>query len=280
MGAADRRDRPWRRTRTARPAAAGEVHGIGPVLEVLRAGRRRLRRLWLAGGRRHDERMAEIVRRAGRMGVAVEELPAAELGRRAPGAVHQGVVAEVEPLQQPSLEELLERLRQPALLVALDQVQDPHNLGAVIRSAEAAGADAVLVTRERMAPLGAAALKVAEGAAEHLPVVAVPNLARALDQARRAGLWLVGLDAAAGRAWSDTDLVRPTVLVLGSEGRGLRRLVRESCDDLVSVPMLGRVGSLNVSAAAAVVLFECVRQRRASPVGQVWLEQVLATHPG
>jgi 23S rRNA (guanosine2251-2'-O)-methyltransferase len=184
---------------------------------------------------------------------------AAELTRLAGSPDHQGVVAEVDPYPYADPDSLLS---QPdSLIVALDQVQDPHNLGAVSRSAEAAGAAGLVIPARRSASVTAAAAKASSGAVEHLAIARVTNLAEWLARAKDAGAWIYGAEAGAKTSWSEADLTGKVVIVLGSEGRGLRRLVAERCDLLVSIPVGGRVGSLNVSAAAAVLLFEAVRQR-------------------
>jgi 23S rRNA (guanosine2251-2'-O)-methyltransferase len=190
-----------------------------------------------------------------------EDLPAPELTRLAGSPDHQGVVAEVDPYPYADPRELLER--PDALIVALDQVQDPRNLGAVCRSAEAAGAAGVVVPSRRSAAVTAVASKASAGAIEHLQVARVPNLADWLAAAKDAGAWIYGAESGAPTPYASADLTGKVVLVLGSEGGGLRRRVAQSCDLLVSIPLHGRVDSLNVSAAAAVLLFEAVRQRAA-----------------
>jgi 23S rRNA (guanosine2251-2'-O)-methyltransferase len=190
-----------------------------------------------------------------------EDLPAPELTRLAGSPDHQGVVAEVDPYPYADSRELLER--PDALVVTLDQVQDPRNLGAVCRSAEAAGAAGVVVPSRRSAAVTAVACKASAGAVEHLPVARVPNLADWLAAAKDAGAWIYGAESGAPTPYASADLTGKVVLVLGSEGGGLRRRVAQGCDLLVSIPLRGRVDSLNVSAAAAVLLFEAVRQRAA-----------------
>ena len=187
------------------------------------------------------------------------DLPAPELARLAGSAEHQGVVAEVDPYPYSDPESLLDR--PGALVVALDQVQDPRNLGAVCRSAEAAGAAGVVIPSRRSAAVTAAACKAAAGAVEHLPVARVSNLADWLARAKGSGAWIYGADPSAPVSFTEADLTGKVVLVLGSEGRGLRRRVADSCDLLVSIPVRGRVRSLNVAAATAVLLFEADRQR-------------------
>jgi 23S rRNA (guanosine2251-2'-O)-methyltransferase len=211
------------------------VYGKRPVAEAKR-GRRRVRRVWTSA-----------------------DADADELTRRAGSPDHQGFVAEVDPYPYADAEALLE---QPdGLLVALDQIQDPHNLGAVCRSAEAAGAAGVVVPQRRSATITPAACKASAGAVEHLPVARVVNLADWLTRAKQAGAWNYGAEAGAEAPYTQTDLTGKVVLVLGSEGKGLRPRVAESCDLLMSIPVRGRVASLNVAAAAAVLLFEAVRQR-------------------
>jgi 23S rRNA (guanosine2251-2'-O)-methyltransferase len=188
------------------------------------------------------------------------DLPAPELARLAGSQDHQGVVAEVDPYPYADATALLGA--PDALVVALDQVQDPHNLGAVCRSAEAAGASGLVIPRRRSAAITGVVCKASAGAVEHLAVARVPNLADWLATAKDAGAWVYGAEAGAAASYADVDLSGRVVLVLGSESRGLRRRVAESCDLVASIPVRGRVGSLNVSAAAAVLLFEAVRQRR------------------
>jgi 23S rRNA (guanosine2251-2'-O)-methyltransferase len=190
----------------------------------------------------------------------------AQLDKLAAGERHQGVVAELLPRAgdpETQLEEALEAAGDAPLLLVLDGVQDPHNLGACLRSADAAGVAAVLVPRDRAAGLTPVVRKVAAGAAETVPLVAVVNLARTLRELKERGVWLVGTDDSAEKTLYDAELTGPVALVMGSEGEGMRRLTRECCDQLVSIPMAGAVESLNVSVAAGVALFEAVRQRSA-----------------
>lgn len=190
-----------------------------------------------------------------------DDLPASELSRLAGSPDHQGVVAEVDPYPYSDPRELLKR--PDALIIALDQVQDPRNLGAVCRSADAAGAAGVVIPSRRSAAVTAVASKASAGAVEHLRVARVPNLADWLGTAKDAGAWIYGAESGAEAPYASADLTGKVVLVLGSEGGGLRPRVAKSCDLLVSIPLLGKVDSLNVSAAAAVLLFEAARQRAA-----------------
>ena len=218
-------------------AGAGQlIYGRRPVAEAQR-GRRDVRRIWTA-----------------------DDTDAAELTRLAGSPEHQGIVAEVDPYPYADPTQLL--VAADALVVALDQVQDPHNLGAVARSAEVAGAAGLVIPERRSASVTAAACKASAGALEHLAVARVANLADWLATAKDAGAWIYGARADAAETYTRTDLTGKVVLVLGSEGKGLRPRVADSCDALVSIPRRGRVGSLNVSAAAAAMLFEAVRQRQ------------------
>jgi 23S rRNA (guanosine2251-2'-O)-methyltransferase len=229
------------------------------VAEALRAGR--VREIRVAG--RSDDRLRELLETAARRGVRVCHVAREALDADAGGAAHQGVVAEVTPRPPATLEELATaRDGQPPLLVVLDGVEDPQNVGAIIRTVDAAGGHGVIRQTRRAAPLTGAAAKASAGAVHHIPVADVVNIARALEELKTLGVWTVGLDADAETTYYDLDLAVPLALVVGAEGHGLRRLVRERCDLVASIPMGGRVSSLNVSAATAIVLFEAVRQRR------------------
>jgi 23S rRNA (guanosine2251-2'-O)-methyltransferase len=219
--------------------------------------------------RRDDPRVRQIESLARRHGRPVERLDAQALKQMLGDVAHQGVTAEITPLPPWTEDELLVALqtaRNP-LLLALDGVQDPHNLGACLRTADACGALAVIVPRDRAAQLTPTVRKVAVGAAETTPVVAVTNLVRTLKLLKEAGLWVVGADADAPRAAHEVDLKGGIILVLGAEGAGLRQLTRQTCDWMVRLPQLGTVESLNVSVAAGMLLYEAVRQRAGSAPG-------------
>jgi 23S rRNA (guanosine2251-2'-O)-methyltransferase len=212
---------------------------------------------------RSDSRAAQIEQLAHAAGRPVERIDAGRLSARLGDVAHQGVAAEVLPLVPWREQELLAALsstRDP-LLLALDGVQDPHNLGACLRTADACGVLALIVPRDRAAPLNATARKVATGAAETTPVAVVTNLARTLGLLKDAGLWIVGADAQGPQSAAAVDLTGPRVLVMGAEGSGLRALTRRHCDWLVRLPSLGAVDSLNVSVAAGMLLYEALRQR-------------------
>lgn len=209
--------------------------------------------------------LAEIVARLEAAGVRVERAGRDVLDRLAQGGTHQGIVLKVPPPREQdlnALEELVETRGDALRLLVLDQVEDPRNLGACLRTADAAGVDAVVVPKARSAKLSGAALKAAAGAAETVPLVTVPNLARLLRWLRDAGVRLVGTDERGERSLFEAEITSPVAIVLGAEGKGLRRLTREACDELIRIPMEGSIESLNVSVAAAVVLYEALRQAR------------------
>lgn len=240
-----------------------KVYGVHAVEALLRHHPRRVKRLWLAEGRQ-DPRIQALLGLAEEHRVPIGQRERRELDEWAEG-VHQGVVAEVSPSQvwgENLLDELLERGEGTPLLLALDGVTDPHNLGACLRTADAAGVQAVIVPKDKSATLNATVRKVACGAAEVIPLVAVTNLSRTLEKLQKKGLWVVGTAGEADKELYDLDLTSPTVLVMGAEGKGMRRLTREHCDFLARLPMAGSVSSLNVSVATGVCLFEALRQRR------------------
>ncbi len=241
-----------------------KVFGLHTVENLLSGDCAGVVEIWVQAKRR-DARLERILKAAHRGRIPVHTEERQFLDQMVAGARHQGVVAEyrgVPPLAEPDLEPLLESLDGPPLLLVLDGVQDPHNLGACLRSADAAGVHAVIAPRDRAVGLTATVHKVASGAAQSVPFVQVANLARALARLRDRGVWVVGTADAADHSLYGADLRGPLALVLGGEGKGLRRLTREQCDLLVCIPMHGAVESLNVSVAAGVCLFEAVRQRK------------------
>ncbi|MGH8218835.1 MAG: 23S rRNA (guanosine(2251)-2'-O)-methyltransferase RlmB [Steroidobacteraceae bacterium] len=253
------------------PAGTQVIYGLHAVQALLARHPERVLGLKIVRGR-EDSRSRELETLARRHGRPVERVDAEALTRALGEVVHQGIVAEIVPLAAWSEDELLSAIAErsgaasaPApLLLALDGVQDPHNLGACLRTADACGALAVIVPRDRAAQLTPAVRKVAAGAAESTPVVACTNLARTLALLKGAGVWAIGADAEAERDAREVDLTVSAVLVLGGEGRGLRQLTRQRCDVLVRLPRLGAVESLNVSVAAGMLLYEAVRQRSAA----------------
>ena len=240
------------------------ICGVNPVLEALAAGTRHFDRLLIVKGLR-GKRLAEATRRATRLGIPLRFEMRETLDRMAGGVPHQGIIAIVSEKPTLSLDALLSAVHDPALLVVLDGVEDPRNLGAILRTVEASGADGVLLPERHSAGLSETVARASAGALEHVKVARVGNLVQALEQLKQRGVWVVGFDAAGSERWDAVDLARPVALVLGGEGRGMRRLVREHCDHLVFIPHFGHVSSLNVSVAAGVALYEAVRQRKAVP---------------
>ena len=233
--------------------------GINAVSEALRSGRHLERVLVVRGGK--NPRLQAIIDDCRRARVPVRFEPREAIDRFAGVKNHQGVAAIGSAASYAKLNQVLEKLERPGLIVVLDGVEDPHNLGAILRSAHAAGADAVVVPERRSAPLSEAVAKASAGAIEHVPVCRVKNLNRVLKQLKDAGFWVYGLDERAKQTYVRGDYRQSTALVLGGEGKGLHRLTAERCDALVRIPVAGRIASLNVSVAAGIVLFEAVRQR-------------------
>lgn len=237
------------------------LFGLHPVEEALRSGSRRFDHVCVAR-ERNDLRLGKLIDACRESGIRLRFEERGQLTKLARTAAHQGVVAVVRERQFLDLEDLLESGRTDLLLLALDGVEDPQNLGALLRTADGAGVDGVIVTERRSAPLSPSAIKASAGAAEHVKVARVVNMVRALEDLKKKGLWCAGLDERGTLDYDQFDYSGGCVLVLGNEGAGLHDLVRRSCDHLLRVPMAGRISSLNVSAAGAVVLFEAARQRR------------------
>lgn len=240
------------------------VHGLHAVEALLDRAPERVLEIWVAAAR-DDRRMRELKRRAEALGLRAQSATPRTLAAMAgSSAVHQSIVAAIRPNRPWDESELLaelDQLRGEPLLLVLDGVTDPHNLGACLRTAEAAGAHAVVIPRDRAASVDGTARKAAAGAADFVPVAAVTNLARTLERLKERRIWIAGAAADAPETIYSADLRRPLALVLGGEGSGMRRLTRERCDFLVRIPMAGRVESLNVSVAAGIALFEAIRQR-------------------
>jgi 23S rRNA (guanosine2251-2'-O)-methyltransferase len=233
------------------------IYGVRPVIEALRSPRREVFEVREAAG------TAEVAEAAAASGVPVKRVDRARIEELANGGVHQGIVARVGPYQYSGLDEIL--AAPDPLVLVLDGVTDPRNLGAILRAADGAGASGVVIPKDRAAGVTAAAVKASAGASEHARVARETNLRRAIDRMKKSGLWVYAAEDEAeregGTPYYALDLTGPVALVLGGEGRGIRRLVREGCDGAVSIPMLGAVGSLNVSVAAAILLYEARRQR-------------------
>jgi len=239
------------------------IYGINAVAEALKARGRAFQ--WVGVAKeRHDLRLQRVIEECRRQGVAVRFLSRAELDDMAGNNAHQGVVAVTSAKQYSGLDDVVAGKRGLySLVVVLDGVEDPHNLGAILRTADAAGADGVVIPERRAASVTAIVTKASAGASEHLPIARVTNVSRTLEELKSKNLWIVGLDERGTQTYESLDYNMDCAVVLGTEGKGVHELVRRKCDYLVSIPMLGKVSSLNVSVAAGVVLYEIVRQRRA-----------------
>lgn len=238
------------------------IYGIHAVNAVLERDPARLVEAYVLKGRQ-DERLMPVLNELQRLGVTIQQMGRKALDDKARGANHQGIIAKVKPakaLTEIDLDSILEQHEQPLLLV-LDGVTDPHNLGACLRNADAAGVAAVIVPKDKSATLNATVSKVACGAAETVPLIRVTNLARTMRALQEKGIWFVGTAGEATHDIYQSKLTGPLAIVMGAEGDGMRRLTRETCDDLIKIPMAGTVSSLNVSVASGICLFEAVRQR-------------------
>ena len=236
-----------------------QIYGVHAVFEALASERQPIERIHIAR-EAQSGKVKEILNIARERGVPVRKEDRTVLDRMARGEVHQGIIAVAGEVGYAGFEVLFKGGK--PLIVVLDGVEDPHNLGAVIRTAEACGVSGIVVPERHSAPLSATVVKASAGASAHLPVVRVKNLVNAIDEMKERGVWVVGVDTAGTKEWTGFDYSVPVALVLGGEHRGLRRLVLEHCDALVRLPMLGKIASLNISVAAGVVLYEVVRQRR------------------
>ena len=238
------------------------IYGINSVSEALKARGRGFE--WVGVAKeRHDLRLQRIIEECRRISVAVRFLPRVELDRLASTGAHQGVVAVTSAKQYADLDDLIATKRGAySLLVVLDGVEDPHNLGAILRTSEAAGADGVVIPERRAAGVTGTVTKASAGASAHLPIARVTNIARTLEDLKSRNIWTVGLDERGQQNYDAVDYKMDCAIVLGAEGKGLHDLVAKKCDFLVSIPMLGKVSSLNVSVAGGIVLYEVVRQRR------------------
>jgi len=238
------------------------LYGINTVTEALKARGRAFE--WVGVAKeRNDIRLKRIIDECRKIGVPVRVLSRVELDRMAVAGAHQGVVAVTSAKQYTDLDDLVAARRgEHSLIVVLDGVEDPHNLGAILRTADAAGADGIIIPERRSAGVTGTVAKASAGASEHLPVAKVTNISRAIEDLKSKEIWVVGLDERGQQTYETVDYKMHCAIVLGAEGKGLHDLVRRHCDFLVSIPMLGQVPSLNVSVAAGVVLYEVVRQRR------------------
>ena len=239
------------------------IYGINSVTEALKSRGRAFEWVGMAK-ERHDLRLQRLIEDCRKLGIPVRFLQRAELDRMAGQVGHQGVVAVTSAKQYNDLGDVIAAKRgQHSLIVVLDGVEDPHNLGAILRTADAAGANGIVIPERRAAAVTGTVTKASAGASEHLPIAKVTNISRTIEELKENNIWTVGLDERETQTYDALDYNMDCALVLGGEGKGLHDLVKRKCDFLVSIPMLGKVPSLNVSVAAAVVLYEIVRQRRA-----------------
>ena len=238
------------------------IYGIHAVTEALRARPQSISHIAIAR-ERSDARLQKLIDSARAAGISLRFEPRTALDRMTKGAVHQGVIAAIAPKSYCDLQDIINHPRGTfAFILMLDGVEDPHNLGAIIRTADAAHADGIVIPERRSASVNATVTKASAGAAEHLPIAQVTNISRALEELKSQNIWTVGLDERGQQSYEQLDYKMHCALVLGAEGKGLHEHVRKSCDFLVSIPMFGRVPSLNVSVAAGVVMYEVVRQRK------------------
>jgi 23S rRNA (guanosine2251-2'-O)-methyltransferase len=241
-----------------------KIFGINPVVEALKAGRP-IQRLLVSEQRKTDREVQAILRMAKEKGVEVRIAARDDLNREAPHSPHQGVIAITAAVQFSSLDDILAipaKHGEIPLFLILDGVEDPRNLGALLRTAEAAGIHGVIIPERRAVGLTETVAKTAAGALEYVPVVKVVNIVNTIEEFKKKGIWIIGAEADSATAFWDADFIRPTALVLGGEDKGVRRLVRDHCDYLVSLPLMGRITSLNVSVAAGILLYEVLRQRK------------------
>ncbi|HEX7056615.1 MAG TPA: 23S rRNA (guanosine(2251)-2'-O)-methyltransferase RlmB [Bacilli bacterium] len=240
------------------------IAGINPVLEALRAGRT-IHKIWIAEQTR-GKQMQPIIAEAKRLGIVVQSAERKKLDQISGDVRNQGVIAQVAAYRYAELDELLAKAAQsgrPPAILLLDELEDPHNLGSILRTAECAGMHGVVIPKRRAVGLTPAVAKISAGAVEHVPVARAGNLAQTIDRLKERGLWIAGAAAAGGQTLYDADFTVPLAILIGNEHRGLGRLVKEKCDFLVTLPMLGQINSLNASMAAGILMFEVVRQRMA-----------------
>jgi 23S rRNA (guanosine2251-2'-O)-methyltransferase len=244
-----------------------KIYGRKPVLEVLRSGRRTINRVYLMQGSR-DGVLNQIEAHAKAKGIPIGLETRHRMDTMAGNDKHQGVIAVAEDFKYADLEDLLDIAKdknEPAFVLLLDEIEDPQNLGAILRSADAAGVHGVVIPKNRAAEVNATVVKASAGAADHVPTVKVTNLNDTIKKLKDANVWVVGTDIDATKNFYDYDYRQPVALVIGNEGKGLRRLVKENCDELVRIPMAGKISSLNASVASALLLFEVTRQREWQP---------------
>jgi len=238
------------------------VAGKHPVLEALRAGRS-INKIFVSAQAQRSL-VQPIMEEAKARGIVVQQVDKSKLDRLVPDMPHQGVVAQAASVAYAEVDELLARAAERGeapLIVLLDEIEDPHNLGSILRTADCTGVHGVIVPKRRSAGLTAVVAKTSAGAVEYVPVARVANLVQTMEKLKEAGLWIAGADVGASEGFYDTNLTGPLAIVIGNEGQGLSRLVKERCDFILSLPMVGRINSLNASVATGVILYEVVRQR-------------------
>lgn len=236
--------------------------GRNAVMESLRSGRS-INKILMAKGERQGS-IKEVIALARENRIIVQEVEMRKLDELAKGLRHQGVLAYVAPVEYVEIEDILQKasdLGQPPFIVLLDELEDPHNLGAVLRSADAAGVHGVLIPKRRSCPLSATVAKTSAGAVEYVPVARIGNIAQTIKELKKLGMWVVGADMEGDKAYFEADLTGPLVLVIGNEGKGIGRLVKEQCDFLVNIPMCGEINSLNASVAGSILMYESLKQR-------------------
>jgi 23S rRNA (guanosine2251-2'-O)-methyltransferase len=239
------------------------VEGKNSVLELLKSGKS-VNRVLLMAGAKSDTTLSEIFKLAKAKGVVIELADRRLLERKSTTGKHQGVIAYTSPHEYCEVEDILEEAKkknEKPLIVLLDGIEDPQNLGAIVRTAECSGAHGVVIPKRRAAPLTAAVSSASVGAIEYVKVARVPNITEAIEKLKDRGVWVVGIEAGQDKKYDEVDFTLPTAIVIGSEGEGLSHLVKERCEVLASIPLKGKISSLNASVAAAVVLYEAVRQR-------------------
>lgn len=237
------------------------VAGKHSVLEAMRSGRT-INKIWIA---ENTQNVQPIVSGAKDAGIIVQYVDKRKLDQMAAGVQHQGVVAQVAPFDYAELDDLLaaaEKSGKPPLLLILDEIEDPHNLGSILRTADCTGVHGVIIPKRRSVGITATVSKTSAGAVEYVPVARVTNIAQTIEQLKEKGIWVAGADGAAKQEIYQTDLTMPLAIVIGNEGKGIGRLIKEKCDFLIKLPMFGRINSLNASVAASVIMYEVVRQRR------------------
>lgn len=241
-----------------------KIVGRNPVIEALRSGARQIEKIWIVQGNEH-KRLHEIINAAKRKGIPYQRCPRHQLDRMHPN--HQGVIAYISEFQYADLSSLLKNIQNkkdiPVVLIMLDQIHDPRNFGAILRTANATNTDGVLIPKNNSVEITTAVHKAAAGSTEYTPIIKVTNLAQTIEKLKSVGIWVVGTAEDAEMQYTDADFTVPTCIVLGNEGHGIRRLVKQKCDYLVHLPMLGQITSLNVSVTAGVLLYEVLRQRAA-----------------